>query len=172
MTINIIVISDNFYKDAYKIQCEYLNNETYSDFLARTQGKNFYCISVIENLVVGVCYGSPKSSKTFCLEGIAVSDRFWGRGIGSKMLVFFEKQLKSRNYKQLQVGLPQNEQLENFYTKNGFIPLELVVREGEAEVTRTSIKNLKEAKKQVSELLKNAKQDLEVSFIFGKNLIP
>ncbi|REE88515.1 hypothetical protein A8990_10811 [Paenibacillus taihuensis] len=134
MKREIRLIEEMDYAQAHAFQCEYLDRETFEDFLNRVKSApDLYFITVDGSEVVGVCYGSPskKNESIMNLNGIAVNldhTKNYARvGLGTGMLRSFESAVKNKGYSIIGVGSADDPKVEAFYLKNGFNPTELVV---------------------------------------------
>ncbi|SEM79514.1 GNAT family N-acetyltransferase [Paenibacillus sp. OV219] len=134
MEKEIRFIKEMDYETAHALQCEYLDRETFEDFLQRVKSDpDLYFVTVDGSEVVGVCYGSPskKNEAVINLNGIAVnldhSKNYARVGLGTNLLLIFEKAVKQRGYNKIGVGSADDPKVEAFYLKNGFKPTELVV---------------------------------------------
>ncbi|WP_219837150.1 GNAT family N-acetyltransferase [Paenibacillus sp. R14(2021)] len=134
MEKEIRLIEETDYVKAHTFQCEYLDLETFEDFMRRVKSDpDLYFVTVDGSEVVGVCYGSPskKHDSVINLNGIAVNldeiKNYARIGLGTNMLLFFETAVKKRRYYKIGVGSADDPKVEAFYLKNGFKPTELVV---------------------------------------------
>ena len=59
------------------------------------------------------------------LQGIAVRETVYGQGYGSRMLGFFEQQVKHAGYEAVSLGSAGG-YVDRFYLKNGYEPIEFV----------------------------------------------
>lgn len=130
--IRLVKVTD--YERAHAFQCEYLDRESFEDFVQRVESApDFYFVTVDGSEVVGVCYGSPskKQESVLNLNGIAVNldhTKNYARvGLGTNMLHSFETAAKRRSYSTIGVGSADDPKVEAFYLKNRFKPTELVV---------------------------------------------
>jgi hypothetical protein len=74
MEIRVIEVRD--YKIANDFQCEYLDDDTSTEFTQRVESNlDLYFVAIDGGDVVGVCYGNPleKDDSTVLLQGIAVN---------------------------------------------------------------------------------------------------
>ena len=69
--------------------------------------------------LIGIIFGYIKKSKILIGE-MAVSEKYRNKGIGSKLINFFEKQVKKLNKKEIVLG--SWESAEKFYLKQGYKP--------------------------------------------------
>lgn len=173
--ITIDVVKEWDYKRVYEFQCEYLDQESYEEFHHRVKANpDLYLGAFIEGDLAGICYGEPTMRDKSCinLQGIAVSlDETKGyarKGIGSRLLKSFEEAVKQREYKKIGVGSADDKKVENFYLKNGFLPIELVAK-GQAaeEYERVKVTDYESGLHKKQDLYEKY-QPFEVIFIFEK----
>ncbi|MFC4808577.1 GNAT family N-acetyltransferase [Paenibacillus sp. GCM10023250] len=129
----IRLLAETDYEQAHAFQCEYLDRESFEEFVRRARSDpGLYFVTVDGREVVGVCYGSPskKHPAAVNLNGIAVnldSTKHYARaGLGTSMLRVFENAVKRKGYRTIGVGSADDPKVEAFYLKNGFAPIELV----------------------------------------------
>lgn len=114
-----------------EIMHEYLFGD--DDFIARMYEKypKVYGGYFIDGLMVGVCYGWPRSEQvtdddSFTLEGIALIEPYNKCGRGSKLLAFFEEGVKELGFGRASVGSAGG-YVEKYYMKNVYRPIEFKV---------------------------------------------
>ncbi len=83
------------------------------------------CMTDDQDQVIGyICYGSaPMTQGTFDLYWIAVDPDSQEKGVGSKLLAFLEKRVKTEGGRMILADtstVPQYEKTRKFYLKNGF----------------------------------------------------
>lgn len=110
----------------------------------------------------------------FAVQGVAVdltpAKQCARRGIGSALLRAFGREAASLGYRLLDVGAADDERVERFYLKNGFLPYELVAKGTDGlERARAPIADYREGKRLQHEL-RNRHEAGEVIFIFRKPL--
>jgi GNAT superfamily N-acetyltransferase len=71
--------------------------------------------------LIGLCYGLPDLPDGVVLEGIAMLEGYAGRGIGSRLLQYFERQIQEAGYTVCSLGSAGG-YVEHFYIKNGYRP--------------------------------------------------
>ena len=71
--------------------------------------------------LIGLCYGLPDPPDGVILDGIAMLDRYAGRGFGSRLLQYFDRQIERAGYTVCSLGSAGG-YVEHFYTKNGYRP--------------------------------------------------
>jgi len=70
--------------------------------------------------LIGICVGRPKG-KTIILTSIAINKKYEKKGLGKKLLKFFEKQVKKSGKNKISLGAanaPTN--VVGFYAKSGY----------------------------------------------------
>ncbi|MBO7743621.1 GNAT family N-acetyltransferase [Paenibacillus sp. MWE-103] len=177
MEIAIRLIEESDYEQAYAFQCEYLDRETYEDFMRRVKSEpDLYFVTADGRDVVGVCYGSPskKDEAVMNVNGIAVNldvTKPYARvGLGTNMLLVFEKAAKQKGYKTLGVGSADDPKVEAFYLKNGYQPTELVVIGADHEQWERVRVDDYESGRLRREELRRSYNPKEVIFILAKAL--
>lgn len=177
MEVNINPITESDYQEVYRFQMQYLDKESYEDFVSRAeQFPDLYLVARLEEKLVGIAYGHPfeKDSSTVNLQGIAVDlDEDTGvarKGIGTQLLQRFESVAKSKGFKKVGLGSADDMKVENFYLKNGYRPIEVVAKDKDgAEYARVAVGNTEAAKKE-KERLREKYDPKEVILIFEKEL--
>src|SRR3989338_2580258 len=104
INMEIKVLPQKDLKNFWKIQVEYLDNWSF-EYLKKEHSKypNLYIGCYEDNKLIGIAYGFIKK-EIIILQGIAVKHDIWRKGIGSKILNFFEKQAKHTGKKIISVG--------------------------------------------------------------------
>jgi len=70
--------------------------------------------------LIGIAYGFVKKNAVI-LSGIAVKHEYWKKGIGTKLLSFFEKQAKKTEKKKISIGAANSPiNVVGFYEKSGY----------------------------------------------------
>ncbi|HOB20638.1 MAG TPA: GNAT family N-acetyltransferase [Candidatus Atribacteria bacterium] len=177
MDLTIRGIRQEEYDQVYHFQCEYLDKETFDDFLRRVSSRSgIYLAAFAGDDLTGICYGCPstRNRTAFSIQGIAVSldnDKGYARkGIGSKLLAALSSLAFEAGYESLDVGAADDAGVEAFYIKNGFEPYELVAKQkGNIEIERVRIKDYGSGKKEQQRLREKHSPD-EVIFIFKKQI--
>ena len=177
MKIDIKKIRKNNYVQAHKFQCLYLDNESFEDFIKRAENnKGLYLVALDAEKIIGVCYGQPSKhlKNSLELQGIAVNmdeDKKYARkGIGTKILKKLENEAVKKSFEKIDVGSADDEKVEKFYLKNGFIPYEIQAKgKNHSLYEKQKIKNYEEglAKKG---LLRKKYKPKEVIFIMKKEI--
>ncbi|SDW08731.1 GNAT family N-acetyltransferase [Paenibacillus sp. CF384] len=177
MEKEIRLIEERDYEEVHAFQCEYLDKETFEEFILRVkQNPDLYFVTVDGSEVVGICYGNPSKRNTAVinLTGIAVNldvTKNYARvGLGTNMLRIFETAVKKRSYYKIGVGSADAPQVEAFYVKNGYIPTELVVKGSNwEEIARVGVDDYASGIVRREELRRQY-NPREVIFILEKNL--
>ncbi|MCY0878751.1 MAG: GNAT family N-acetyltransferase [Firmicutes bacterium] len=177
LAIQARAIAPPEYTEAYLFQCQYLDLDPWSAFLARiARHPDLYLVALAGNRVVGVCYGSlsPEREGWATLEGIAVdlgTARGYARkGIGTRLLRTFEKAVLAKGAVALGVGSAEDPGVERFYFKNGFHPVELVAKgQSREELARVAATDYREGCA-LRAGLKERYHAHEVIWIFEKRL--
>jgi GNAT superfamily N-acetyltransferase len=164
------------YANAFAFQCEYLDNETFPDFLQRVRQKGgIYLAAFCGEELVGICYGHPgRKPREMTLQGIAVclddTKNYARKGIGSRLLRCFEAEAKSGGATKVSVGSAADPKVERFYLKNGYEPVELAAfGPGHQELARVTVNGYEQGNLQ-REQLRLAHRPREVIFIFEKKI--
>ncbi|MDD5212945.1 MAG: GNAT family N-acetyltransferase [Candidatus Gracilibacteria bacterium] len=93
------------------------------DFLERYLENNEGCFLVVEleNIVIGYLLGEKLKAKGSIVWSMGIQKEYRGKGIGSKLLKTFEKNIQDDGYEWTYlVGRTESEELKHFYSKNGF----------------------------------------------------
>ncbi|CAF1575272.1 unnamed protein product [Didymodactylos carnosus] len=77
------------------------------------------------SVMCGIPYGCEYDETTITLQGIAVLYKYWRYGIGSRLLEFFETKVDRIK---ITVGTASDEFVEQFYLKNGYKPVQFLIR--------------------------------------------
>lgn len=77
--------------------------------------------------LIGICIPGIQEKELY-IKGIAVKYQYWRRGIGSKLLNFFEHQLRALNKKRINVPSADIDWVERFYLNNGYKPILFLVK--------------------------------------------
>ncbi len=173
----IRMIGPSDYEQAYSLQWEYLDRETFADFLGRVdRSPHLYMVAVDGDDVVGVAYASPSAHvrDRATLQGIAVNldnEKGYARqGIGSQMLKALERMAEDLGYHAMGVGSADQRSVEAFYLKNGYTPIQLVAKDDDyRELERVGIAGYSEVKTRREEL-RERYHCREVIIIFHKRL--
>jgi len=132
------VLSSNDLEAFRAIQSEYLDQWS-MDFLKEqfTKFPNLYVgVFVRSKKLVGIAYGSVNEDDSITLQGIAVKYSLWRKGIGSRLLSFFEEQVRKTGRHRISLGSGEGF-AEQFYLKNGYTPLEIKAKSEDGRVLAT-----------------------------------
>lgn len=175
MNIKIRPIEKEDYQRVHSFQCEYLDKESFHEFVTRVEANpDLYIAAFDENQLVGICYGhrSYKAESAINLQGIAVNldetKSYARKGIGSTLINEFEKAAKAKGFRKIDVGSADDLKVEHFYLKNGFNPYELVYKGQHGEENeRVKISNY-ESGNVIKEEIRRKHKPKQVIFIFEK----
>lgn len=116
--------------EAFEFQDDYVGGLDKEEFnqLYKKHPKLFVACYDNDKLI-GIVFGEKIRGKDFViLKAIAVKDKYWGKGIGSKLMKNFENQVKKANFNKISVGSAEDEKTENFYLKNGYKPSSIFLK--------------------------------------------
>jgi len=167
--MEIKVLPQKDLKNFWKIQVEYLDNWSF-EYLKKEHSKypNLYIGCYEDNKLIGIAYGFIKK-EIIILQGIAVKHDIWRKGIGSKILNFFEKQAKHTGKKIISVGSAEGF-VEKFYLKNGYEPVSIHAKgENHNLFAEKKVKNYEDGLKK-REKLRKKYNPKEVIFIMDKKI--
>jgi GNAT superfamily N-acetyltransferase len=177
MNLFIRTIRSEDYPSAFAFQNEYLDRESYTDFIQRVeQNPDLYLAAFDEDELIGVCFGHPskKIVAAITLQGIAVSldvkKDYARKGIGSGLLKAFEAAVKVKGYPRIDLGAADDPKVESFYLKNEYEPYELVVYDWNYHERERVPVNGYEAGLILKKELRAKYNPKEVIFIFHKNI--
>lgn len=174
---------------AYKMQKDYTG---YKGSFAKFKEKYKKCPDLfagcyIKQNLIGICHGF-KRDNLIILWAIAIHEKQARKGIGSKLLKFFGKQVKKIGEKTISVASAGG-YVEKFYLRNGFKPKLFLVRINRSKLPKNYkkkpyeiigergnqykkilyIKNIKYSP-ELREKVKKAYNAYEVDFIFEKEV--
>ncbi|MCL4373776.1 MAG: GNAT family N-acetyltransferase [Candidatus Marsarchaeota archaeon] len=118
-------------KEFYDMQQVYLNKESFGIFLKNfAKYRQLYLCAFKGKELVGIAYPGALRDGLLYLKGICVdlAKGYARKGIGSKLLNAFEKKVRDRGQRTLTVGSAKDPKVENFYARNGYQPIEFVVK--------------------------------------------
>jgi GNAT superfamily N-acetyltransferase len=127
-TENFIIkkISKKDLYKAFKIYKKYVNGSAFSRIKKRYESYPELFVGGYDgNKPIGVVFGSIRNSYVV-LNCVAVEEKYWRKGIGSRMLKFFEAQVKKLGINKIGVGAADN--VWGFYIKNGYKPALLLLK--------------------------------------------
>lgn len=153
----------------WKLQTEYLDNWSFNHLKEEfSKYRDLYVGCYEENILIGIAYGFIKGEAVI-LQGVAVRHDIWRRGIGSKILTFFESQAKLTGRKTISVGSAEGF-VEQFYLKNGYKPITIQAKdENHYLLAEEKVENYEDGLKKREELRKKLNPQ-EVIFIMNKKI--
>lgn len=175
MNIEIRLIKKEDYLQAHQFQCEYLDKESYENFLERIDAHpDVYFVALHGEHIIGVCYGHPSkhAEHAMQLQGIAVNldPKYARKGTGSKMLKAFEGAARNLGYNKIDVGSADDTKVEKFYVKNGFIPYEVQAKgDNHFLYEKQEVENYDDGLS-IKKTLREKHKPKEVIFIMRKSL--
>ena len=153
----------------HSIQREYLENWTF-DYLRNQFQKqpDLYVGSFLEGRgLVGIAYGVVNEEKSAVLQGIAVRYSLWRKGIGSRLLRFFEEWVRKKGCRSVSLGSGEGP-AEQFYLKNGYRPIEIKAKSEDGRVlSKENVYDYSDGLRK-RELLRSNLKPKEVIFIMEK----
>tara|TARA_Y100000310_G_C20148567_1_gene563604 strand:+ start:43 stop:540 length:498 start_codon:yes stop_codon:yes gene_type:complete len=153
-------------RKAYEIYHDYTDGKSFSFFSSKFKKKpGLYVACYDKDELIGICTGYNRTRVTV-LDGIAVIKKYWRKGIGSKLLRFFEKQVKKHGKKIVSVGTAGG-YVEKFYMKNKYNPESFLVTFMKKKKIYIPTKEYKPRLK--SKIKKQYKAD-EVNYIMEKEV--
>lgn len=175
MEIEIRAIRAEDHAVAHAFQCDYLDRESYEEFLQRSTGNpDLYLAAFAGDELVGIVYGHPsrRDASTAALQGIAVTleetKQLARTGVGSRLNAAFEEAVRRRGMRRIDLGAADDLKVERFYLKNGYNPYELVAMDANYEqVERAAVADYASGK-ELQEQLRTKHQAQQVIFIFDK----
>ena len=75
-----------------------------------------------KNELIGICIPGIFKRDIY-IKGIAIKYKYWRKGIGSKLLKFFEQRLKNLDKKKITAPSADIDWVEKFYLKNRYKPI-------------------------------------------------
>ncbi len=176
-TVQIRTLRETDYEAVHAFQTEYLDQESYYEFVQRVQAyPDLYLAAYHGEDVVGVVYGHPsvRFPGEMNLAGVAVTldqrKDFARAGIGSRLVRAFERTAAAREFKLLGVGSADDHKVEQFYLRNGFEAVELVAKDDVGSELRRIAVDGYESGLQAQKQLRDTSAAEEVIFIFKKRI--
>jgi GNAT superfamily N-acetyltransferase len=82
------------------------------------------------NALLGICYGMDwdREPGYVILQGIATRYSHWRSGAGSQLIRYFHEKVRNRGKQRVTVGVAEDIKTENFYLKNGYLPVQLCAK--------------------------------------------
>ena len=114
---------------AWKLHREYVDEKTKLKEIKEVYSK-FHKLFVgcyDKNELIGICIPGI-FNKEIHIRGIAVKHEYWRKGIGSRLLKFFEQQLRNSGRKRITVPSADIDWVEKFYLNNGYKPIQFLVK--------------------------------------------
>jgi len=121
INMEIKLIPKEDLRDFWKIQKQYLKKYSF-DCVRKdySKNKNLYVGCYKQQELIGIAHGFVKKNMVI-LSGIAVKHEYWKKGIGAKLLSFFEKQAKKTGKKKITIGAANFPiDVVGFYEKSGY----------------------------------------------------
>jgi len=115
---------------AFAINEEYLSASCDEFFRWYEANTDLFVGIFDQGTLIGICYGMdwPRQPGYVILEGIATQYDYWRSGAGSQLIAFFEEQVRQRGRQAVTVGSAADLKTENFYLKNGYLPVRLCTK--------------------------------------------
>ncbi|MCE7987937.1 MAG: GNAT family N-acetyltransferase [Caldilinea sp. CFX5] len=115
---------------AFLINEEYLSASRDEFFRWYAENADLFVGIFDQGTLIGICYGMdwPRQPGYVILEGIATQYNYWRSGAGSQLIRFFEEQVRKRGRQAITVGSAADLKTENFYLKNGYLPVRLCTK--------------------------------------------
>jgi GNAT superfamily N-acetyltransferase len=171
MNVEVRKADEDELKEFYEMQQTYLDIESSAIFFKNFRAfPDLYLGAFEGQKLVGIAYAGLRNGGIY-LRGICVDlgGGYQRLGIGSLLLKAFEKAVACRGQKKLSVGSAPDPNVEKFYMKNGYAPIEIVVKREEREFLRKKVSGYAEGK-WLNESLKRELGAGEAIFIFEKAL--
>ncbi|MFH0906555.1 MAG: GNAT family N-acetyltransferase [archaeon] len=112
-------------REAYKISNEYLDKESFEEFKKRYGLLPKLFIGYYRNgKIIGICHAKLDKDYGLILQGIAINFHLKAKGLGTKLLKFFEQQAKKCGFNYISLGSADG-YVEHFYLKNNYNPSSL-----------------------------------------------
>lgn len=143
------IIQDSDWVRFLKIMQEYLPDTKVSMATQkRKEYPNVFAGYFKENQLIGIAFGWPRKEElesvhAITLQGIAIESEYKAKGLGSKLIKFWEQQVKAMGYKKVGVGSADG-YVEHFYQKNGYRPICYKLFDSEGIVYEYPIRSVSE----------------------------
>ncbi|RLG20624.1 hypothetical protein DRN74_05020 [Candidatus Micrarchaeota archaeon] len=123
------LISGKDLRNVWKLQKEYVDEKTKLKEIKELYLKypKLFVGCYIKNKLIGICIPGIFDKEIY-VKGIAVEHNYWKKGIGSRLLKLFEKQLKSLGKKKVTVPSADIDWVEGFYLKNRYKPIQFLIK--------------------------------------------
>ncbi len=156
-------------KNFWEIQKEYSDKWDF-DYLEEEYSRysELYIGCYDGERLIGIAYGFVRGN-IVTLQGIAVIHERWRRGIGTKILKFFENRVKLIGKKTVGVGSAEGF-VEKFYLKCGYRPVEIQAKDKWGKIVKKERVESYEDGIRKREKLKKLTHPKEIIFIMEKNI--
>jgi GNAT superfamily N-acetyltransferase len=136
--MKIKLLSEKDFDKFYKVVKDYTKEDVNYSKLKRIYGKHpsLFIACYDKSELIGEAFGFIKKEDVV-LESIAVIAPYWRKGLGSRIIKFFEKQAKNAGKRKIKVGSGPDTKTEDFYVKNGYKPVYLSIRVHEKKLQKT-----------------------------------
>ena len=131
--IKIRYLSLENQSESYQLKADYLDDGPFDEFAAMyDKYRELFVGLFYAQELIGICFGWPLTEQfpeekgDISLQGIAVRNEFAAKGLGSKLLAFWEEQVAKRSERSVSVGSAPG-YVEHFYQKNGYKPIEYLL---------------------------------------------
>jgi GNAT superfamily N-acetyltransferase len=147
---------------------------SYEEFIHRAKSNNgLWFVVYDKSKLIGYCLGLKSNNDSSYISideivtNVSKSPKYKRKGIGSQLIKEFEKQVWEQGYKTIGLGCTDNFKVENFYLKNEYTPIEVVVKRNGIDLERIKISEYKSGKEIQAELRSKYKAK-GVYFVFEK----
>ena len=122
-------ISKNELKELWRFHKDYVDKNAKLKDIVRVYSRhpNLFVGCFNKNRLIGYAF-LDKHNNIYFIRGIAVKQRYWRKGIGSRLLKQIETQAREEGIKKITVGVAPIEWVEKFYMKNGYKPYLFLVK--------------------------------------------
>lgn len=123
------VISKEDLDKAWKLHKRYVDEKAKLEEIRKIYSKfpKLFVCCYTKNKLIGVCIPGIFNGEIY-IKGVAVEQKYWRKGIGSRLLKLFEQELRSLGRKKITVPVADINWGERFYLKNGYQPIQLLVK--------------------------------------------
>ncbi len=119
---------------------EYLPGDSDIFFRMYEKYPDLFAGCFMEDILIGICYGYPFAEQRpgeidkMLLRGIAVRFDYQKSGLGSKLLGYFEDQVRKRGRWTISVGSAGG-YVDWFYLKNKYVPIKYCIKRKRGSVS-------------------------------------
>lgn len=173
MNIEIRKVRDIDLNKIFKIRSSYID-ATYKQFTEIAEmNLELWFVAYDQDKLIGYCLGNKDEGDPNYIildeivTNLSSNIKYKRKGIGSKLIKEFEKEVWRLGYKVIGFGCSDKYEVEQFYLKNEYIPIEVVARAKGVELERIKITDY-ETGKLIQEKLHSKYDVEEVNFIFEK----